>query len=78
MSVLRPNVRFDGGPNAVQRLALVLWWLSLGLAVLIVALGLWMGWLMPRAESGLGVAILVLATCIWVVGRALLYILAGR
>jgi hypothetical protein len=78
MSALRPDVRFEGGPNAVQRLALVIWWFALVLAVLIAALAIWVGWLMPRAESAMGIGLALLAIGAWTVGRALLFILGGR
>jgi hypothetical protein len=78
VSALRPNVRFDGGPNAIQRLALVVWWFALALTILFAGLAIWVGWLMPRAESAMGVGLGLLAAGAWAIGRAFLFILAGR
>jgi hypothetical protein len=78
MGALRPDLKFDGGPNAVQRLGLVVWWFTLALTVLIAALAVWIGWLMPRAEPGLGIVLFILALGAWTLGRALLFVLAGR
>ena len=62
----------------MQRLGLVIWWFALAVAVLFAALAGWMGWLMPRADTGLGIALGILAVCAWALGRALLFVLAGR
>jgi hypothetical protein len=78
MGALRPDLRFNDGPNAVQRLGLVIWWFALAVTVLIAALAIWMGWLMPRPETALGIALGILAACTWAFGRALLFVLAGR
>jgi hypothetical protein len=78
MGVLRPLLKFDGGPNAVQRLGLVIWWFTLALTVLIAALAVWIGWLMPRAEHALGIVLFIVAVGAWALGRALLFVLAGR
>jgi hypothetical protein len=71
-------MRFDGGPNAIQRLALVIWWFTLFLAILFAGFGVWLGWWMPRADPALGIACASFAICAWALGRALLYVLAGR
>jgi hypothetical protein len=78
MGALRPDLKFDSGPSAVQRLGLVIWWFALAVTVLIAALAVWMGWLMPRAEAALGIAVGILAAFVWALGRALLFVLAGR
>jgi hypothetical protein len=78
MSVLRPDVQFVGGPNAIQRVGLVLWWLALALSVLFAGLAIWVGWLMPRAESAMGIFLAFVAACVWAIGRGALFILAGR
>jgi hypothetical protein len=51
MSALRQDLRFDGAPSAVQRLGLVIWWFALAVTVLIAALAVWIGWLIPRADD---------------------------
>jgi hypothetical protein len=38
MGALRPDVRFNGGPNTVQMAGLVFWWLTLTLSVLFAGL----------------------------------------
>lgn len=78
MSALRPDLTFADGPNALQRLGLVLWWLSLAVAILLLALGAWLGWLMTRAEPGLGIFVIIVAAVAWAAGRAVLFVLAGR
>jgi hypothetical protein len=78
MRALRPDLRFDGGPSTVQRLALVIWWFALAMAVLFAALALWTGWLMPRAEAAIGIVLGILSAGAWALGRALLFVLAGR
>ena len=78
MSALRPDVRFDGGPNAVQWVGLVFWWLALTLAVLFIGLAIWSAWLRPRPDLELGIAQAFLAACAWAIGRGALFMLAGR
>jgi hypothetical protein len=78
MSTLRPDVRFDGGPNAVQWVGLVFWWLALSLAVLFIGLAIWTAWLMPRPDVEQGIALAFLAACAWAIGRGALFMLAGR
>jgi hypothetical protein len=62
----------------VQRVGLVLWWLALTLSVLFAGLAIWVGWLMPRAESAMGIGLAFLAACARATGRGALFILAGR
>jgi hypothetical protein len=78
MSALRPDVRFNGGPNAVQMVGLVFWWLALILAVLFIGLAIWTAWLRPRPDLELGVALAFLAACAWAIGRGAVFMLAGR
>jgi hypothetical protein len=78
MSALRPDVRFDGGPNAVQMVGLVFWWLALTLSVLFTGLAIWTAWLTPRPDLELGIALAFLAACAWAIGRGALFMLAGR
>jgi len=78
MSALRPDVRFHGGPNAVQGVGLVFWWLALSLSVLFTGLAIWTAWLMPQPDPAQGIALAFLAACSWAIGRGALFILAGR
>jgi hypothetical protein len=78
MSALRPDVRFNGGPNAVQMVGLVFWWLALILAVLFIGLAIWTAWLRPRPDLELGIALAFLAACAWAIGRGAVFMLAGR
>jgi hypothetical protein len=78
MSALRPDVRFDGGPNAVQMVGLVFWWLALTLSVLFTGLAIWTALLKPRPDLELGIALAFLAACAWAIGRGALFMLAGR
>ena len=78
MSALRPDVRFSGGPNAVQGVGLVFWWLALSLSVLFTGLAIWTAWLMPQPDPAQGIALAFLAACSWAIGRGALFILAGR
>jgi hypothetical protein len=66
-----PNTQFEK-PTAMQRVALVIWWMSAGLANLSAALAVWMGFGIPAILIGLfGIAV-----CL--AGRAFFVILAGR
>jgi hypothetical protein len=78
MSALRADVRFDGGPNAVQRVGLVFWSLALTLSVPFIGQAIWTAWLMPRPDLELGIALAFLAACAWAIGRGALFMLAGR
>jgi hypothetical protein len=74
--MLWPRTYFEGGPNLLQRLALVLWWLSLIVSLLFVA-GFTAS-LMLEPDTFILLACGLAAAMSWAVGRALFFILAGR
>jgi hypothetical protein len=55
-----------------KRVALVIWWMSAGLAILSAALAVWLGFGIPAILIGL------FAIAVWLAGRAFFVILAGR
>ena len=78
MSALLPNTRFDGGPNAVQRVALVVWWFAVSVAVICAGLAILTGWIVPKPDLFFGLVFGFFALCAWLIGRALFFILAAR
>jgi hypothetical protein len=74
--MLWPRTCFEGGPNLVQRLALVLWWLSLIVSLLFVA-GFTASLILEPDTFGL-IACGLGAAMFWGIGRAMFFILAGR
>ena len=76
MRFLFPDVRF-GIPNFIQRLALLIWWLFLGLAVLAIGIALF-GISFTTKGHEIGPIFVACAVASWAVGRTMLFLLTGR
>lgn len=77
MALLIPDTKFEGGPNMLQRFALVLWWCSAvitSLAAIGFIASMWVkhdGYFLVVVSAFFGVGS-------WIIGRAAFFILAGR
>jgi hypothetical protein len=62
----------------VARLGQVLYWAACGLAALIAATGAYILMTGPENDRGASVGMMGSSVVVWLIGRACLYVLAGR
>jgi hypothetical protein len=74
MDVIIPSTR----ESMAARLGQVLYWVACGIGALIAAFGLYMLMTEPEIDRGASVAMIGSGGAVWLIGRACLYVLAGR
>jgi hypothetical protein len=69
MKILWPDTQFEGGPNMLQRVALVMWWTAATVIVVSIG-GVAFVLLAPKPQPFFAIILGVLAFLAWAIGRA--------